>query len=319
MPKKLSQTTSEQNRFDHLNIIFAFIFALMLLFLPAQNYYAFKFAYGQAKQVLPQLDLVSPAPIPQNFTQTAAPPLTAQSVLVLDINSRIKLFEKNPKQRLLPASTTKIMTAVIALENYKLDEIVEVKSLVTEGQKMDLVLGEKITVENLLYGILVHSANDAAQVLAEHDKGGIAGFVQKMNLKAQKLNLTNTHFTNPIGYDNSEHYSSAEDLAKLSLYALHNPTIKKMVGIPQITVSDTNFTIFHTLKNVNELLGKIPGLSGIKTGWTLLAGESLISEVQRDGHAVLIVILGSQDRFGETESLVNWVFENFRWEEVELN
>lgn len=316
MPEKIAQTSSDKSHFDGLNIIFAFILALVLLFLPSQNYYAFKYAYGQEKNVLSQLSLVSPAPIPKNFTQAPAPEISAQGALIVDVDSRITLFEKNPQLRELPASTTKIMTALVVLENYRQDQAVEVKSIVSEGQKMDLVLGEKITVENLLYGILVHSANDAALVLAEHDRGGVAGFVEKMNKKAVELNLTNTHFTNPIGFDDVDHYTSAEDLAKLSLYALHNTTFKKMVGIPQITVADTTFTYFHTLKNVNELLGKIPGVSGIKTGWTLLAGQSLVTRVQRDGHEVLIVLLSSSDRFSETEALVNWIFQNFQWEEV---
>ena len=316
MPKKIAQTSSDKSHFDGLNILFVFIFALVLLFLPSQNYYAFKFAYGQEKTFFTPLPLVKPAPLPKNIAQFLPLEMTAQGALVVDIGSRIRLYEKNPTLRFLPASTTKIMTALVALENYRLDEVIEVKNLLDEGQKMDLVLGEKITVENLLYGILVHSANDAAQVLAEHDPSGSAGFINKMNQKAIDLNLTNTHFTNPIGLDDSNHYTSAEDLAKLSLYALHNPVFKKMVGLPQITVADTTFTTFHTLKNINELLGKIPGVSGVKTGWTILAGQSLVTRLQRDGHEVLIVLLKSEDRFGETENLVNWIFQNFRWEEV---
>jgi len=233
--------------------------------------------------------------------------------MITDIASGVTLFEKNPDLQLLPASTTKIMTALVVLEDYKLDEVVEVGTIHTENNVMGLQTGEKITVENLLYGLLVYSANDAALALAQHHQGSVAGFVNRMNEKKDSLHLQNTHFTNPVGFDDHDQYTTVHDLTRLSLVALKNKTLAKIVGIPQITVSDITFTYFHQLKNVNALLGKIPGVSGIKTGFTQEAGECLVTTAQKDNQRVLLVLLRSKDRFGETEQLINWVFANTHW------
>jgi D-alanyl-D-alanine carboxypeptidase (penicillin-binding protein 5/6) len=178
---------------------------------------------------------------------------------------------------------------------------------------MGLIPGERITVENLLYGSLIHSGNDAAWALADHYPGGEQKFVEAMNAKAKELHLTQSQFTNPVGYDNPNHKMSPVDLALLGEAALNNKVIAKMVAIPSITISDVTHTYFHQLKNVNELLGKIPGVGGIKTGWTEEAGENLITLVERSGHRVIIVVLHSQDRFGDTSNLINWIFNNYQW------
>jgi D-alanyl-D-alanine carboxypeptidase (penicillin-binding protein 5/6) len=197
-----------------------------------------------------------------------------------------------------------------------LDDTVTVKAVASEGQVMGLVPGERITVENLLFGALIHSGNDAAWALAEHYPGGVDKFVSAMNQKAQMLHLTKSTFTNPAGYDNPMHKMTPLDLAKLGSIALRNKTIAKMVAIPQITVSDVTHTYFHPLTNVNQLLGKIPGVGGIKTGWTEEAGENLITLVERGGHRVIIVVLKSLDRFTDTTKLIDWVFANYRWESL---
>jgi D-alanyl-D-alanine carboxypeptidase (penicillin-binding protein 5/6) len=135
-----------------------------------------------------------------------------------------------------------------------------------------------------------------------------------MNAKAKALHLTHSTFTNPVGYDDPNHKMTPLDLAILGEAALNNKTIAKMVGIPEITISDMTHTYFHQLKNVNELLGKIPGVGGIKTGWTEEAGENLITLVERNGHRVITIVLHSQDRFGDTSKLIDWVFGNYQWE-----
>ncbi len=179
---------------------------------------------------------------------------------------------------------------------------------------MGLIPGERITVENLLYGALVQSGNDAAWALAEHYPGGVEKFVEAMNKKAADLHLSNTHFTNPVGFDDPNHIMTAIDLTRLASYALTNKTIVKIVAIPQITISDVTHTQFHPLTNVNTLLGKIPGVAGIKTGWTEEAGENLVTLVERDNHRVIIVVLKSLNRFADTEALINWVFTNYEWQ-----
>jgi D-alanyl-D-alanine carboxypeptidase (penicillin-binding protein 5/6) len=217
---------------------------------------------------------------------------------------------------LSPASTTKLLTALVALDTYSLDDVVTVKNLMSDGQVMGLVPNEQITVENLLYGMLIYSGNDAGYALADYYPGGLDKFVEAMNIKAQKLHLTMSHFTNPVGFDDAAHKTTAEDLAMLATYALTNKTIAKMVAIPEITVSDVTHTYFHKLSNVNELLGKIPGVAGIKTGWTEEAGQNLITLIERNGRRVIIVVLHSTDRFGDTIKLINWTFANYRWDDV---
>jgi D-alanyl-D-alanine carboxypeptidase len=188
--------------------------------------------------------------------------------------------------------------------------------MITEKTLMGLVSGEQITIEHLLYGALVESGNDAAYALAEHDSSGVDGFVAKMNAKASSLFLSHTHYQNPIGFDDPAQYTTARDLARLTRIALHNDEINKIVGTVSITVPDITYSIFHPLKNVNQLLGKVAGVTGFKTGTTASAGECLVTTVQRKGHKIIVVVLKSTDRFGESEALINWVYNNFQWQPV---
>jgi D-alanyl-D-alanine carboxypeptidase len=150
--------------------------------------------------------------------------------------------------------------------------------------------------------------------LAEFYPEGVDGFIEKMNKKAKALHMDQSYFTNPAGFDGGVHKVTPKDLSLLALAAIQNKTIAKMVAIPQITVSDVNHVYFHRLSNVNQLLGKIPGVGGIKTGWTEAAGENLITYVERDGRKIIFVVLHSRDRFDDTIKLIDWVFENFRWD-----
>ena len=181
---------------------------------------------------------------------------------------------------------------------------------------MELEQGEKITVENLLLGMLVASANDAAEVLAQNHPQGKAAFIKAMNQKVKDLNLTDTQFTNPTGLDDYGHYTTAHDLSLLAAHAMDNPILAKMVGIIGVTISDTDSTIFHELETINQLLDVVPGLSGVKTGWTELAGECLVAYTVRGDHRLITVVLGSIDRFGETSELINWAFTNHQWLEL---
>ena len=236
--------------------------------------------------------------------------------MIVDVDSSVVMFERNANLLLSPASTTKIMTALVALDTYDLGDVLTIKNVLSDGQSMKLFVGEKMTVENLLFGTLVSSGNDAAYALADNYPGGVAAFVAAMNEKAKELKLTQTHFTNPMGFDDADHKMSAMDLANLARVALANPVVAKMVAIPQITISDVSHTYYHALVNINELLGKIPGVGGIKTGWTEEAGENLVTLVDRNGHKVILVVLHSDDRFAETTALIDWIFGNFRWEDL---
>lgn len=256
----------------------------------------------------------TPLPDPPSRNDAAIDPiLTARSVLVLDRVTGQTLYEKNEDLPLWPASTTKVMTALVALEEYSPDEVVTVDNPVLEGRIMNLRAGERIKVEALIQAILIHSANDAAYALADHHPGGREGFISRMNQKASELHLINTHFVDPAGFDYDKQYSTASDLAKLSLIAFKDPLISRTISIPSITISDADFVTFHRLDNVNELLGRMPGVVGGKTGWTENAKENLINITRRDNEEILTVVLGSDDRFGETQVLTDWIFANYTW------
>jgi D-alanyl-D-alanine carboxypeptidase len=208
------------------------------------------------------------------------------------------------------------MTGLIVLENYDLDDVVTIQSINGPGQTMDLEIGERITVKNLLYGLLVQSGNDAAAALAQFHPQGEKAFIAAMNQKAKDLHLNHTQFTNAAGLDTYGHYTTVHDLSLLAAEAMKNRTFKKMVSTQGVTVADVDNTIVHQLEAINQLLGEVPGLTGIKTGWTELAGECLVTYTQRNGQAIITVVLGSQDRFGESQALIDWAFANHSWEEV---
>ncbi|MCL4338604.1 D-alanyl-D-alanine carboxypeptidase [Patescibacteria group bacterium] len=312
---KLSRKKSPKKNF--WRIIYFTLFTLVLFLFPAPNIY-FQTVADTGGLYLPQnIKLPPPPAYPVMVGNPIPPVVTAQGVYIVDIPSKVVLYQKNPDEEFLPASTTKIATVLVALDHYRLDDVLKVNTVITDGSVMGLVHDEQITVESLLYGALVESGNDAAYTLAENYPGGVSNFVDMMNKKAQELHLSHTHFANPIGFDDPPNYTTPSDLAKLAMAALHNKTFTKIIGIKNITVSDVTYTYFHSLTNVNQLLGKIQGVAGVKTGYTQNAGEILVSEVKKNGHSVLFVILKSDDRFGETTQLINWIFNNFGWKNIE--
>jgi D-alanyl-D-alanine carboxypeptidase len=311
MPKIMSLLKNHK-----LRMLLFLVFLLFLFLIPATNTYFYKPQTLEGYAITHEAVLPTAPPVPVKSGRIDVPNLSAAGILVKDITSGVVLYAKNENAKLAPASTSKVMTAIVSLNHYKLDDILTVNTVITEGKVMGLVSGEKMTMENLLYGALVDSANDAAYALAENYPGGVSKFVTEMNRVALELGLTNTHFENPIGFDNEGQYTTAVELAKQAIVGLQNPEFTKIVGTKSITVADEDFQHFHELKNVNELLGKVPGVSGVKTGFTNEGGEILVSEVKKNGHRVLIVILKSEDRFGETQSLMKWVFDNFEWKSV---
>ena len=316
MKKKISRRKKKKPVKDWFRVSLGISTFFILLFLPGQNVYEQPLIFK--KQVTAQIanTFPSPAPYPINITGNYLQDLTAQGVLAIDLPSGVILYQKNKDLKLSPASTTKIMTALVALDYFDLDQVLTVKTVEQRGRIMGLVSSEKITAENLLYGALVHSANDAALTLAENYPGGEKAFIKKMNEKAEEFSLQNTHFENSIGFESSNQHSSAFDLYILTIRALQNKTFTKIVGTPSITVHDQEFKHFHFLQNVNELLGKVPGVAGIKTGFTESAGECLVNLTKKNEREIVTVILKSEDRFGETERLLNWFFLNYYWEKI---
>lgn len=299
-------------------VLFLLILGAFFLLSPGQNVYTIQ--KDSSIPLLRRLPFAVPTPAPYPTNKTGIYPgieVSAVGIVVYDIDSGVYLYKRSEEILLAPASTTKILTALVALDAYDLDDVLTVKSLVNNGQDMRLVSGERMTVENLLFGTLVQSANDATYTLAENYPGGVEKFVVAMNQKAKVLHLEKSSFTNPVGFDDPNHKMTPMDLTRLATVALSNKTIAKMVAIPQITVSDVTHTYFHSLKNVNELLGKIPGVGGIKTGWTEEAGENLVTLVDRNGHRIILVVLHSLNRFADTSYLIDWVFGNYEWEIIE--
>ncbi|MBI2405549.1 D-alanyl-D-alanine carboxypeptidase [Candidatus Microgenomates bacterium] len=257
---------------------------------------------------------VTLSPLPQKMSPTQPSFLTARSVFVFDPRSSVVLFEKNADVPLPPVSTTKMVTAMLVLENVPLLQVVEVPSFTVEPQLMKLVPGEHITARDLLYGVLVWSANDAAEVVASAFPGGREVFIKKMNQITQELSMKNTHFTNPTGLPEQGHLSTTHDLAKFAAFAMKNPEFATIVKTQEITVQSIDGEIVHKLTNLNELLRTVPGVIGIKTGWSEESGGALVTFIERGGNPLITVVLGSADRFGDTRKLIEWAYGTHTWD-----
>jgi D-alanyl-D-alanine carboxypeptidase len=311
---KRSKTPAETSKFLYLLILgFVFIASSALVLSKKKVVEAvLQVVAPEAKQAPRQYP-----PLPKLSQDAGAfPIISAQAALVVDLDSMVPLYEKNPDTPLLPASTTKIVTALVAMDYFSDDAVLTVDGLKIPGQTMGLIRGETLTAKSLLEGLLIYSANDAAEVLAENYVGGRSAFIEAMNVKAKELKLINSHFENPTGFDNGTHYSTARDLIRVSQIAMQNPRFSRIVKIKEETVTSVDGKTKHRLVSTNELLGSVPGVLGVKTGWTEEARENLVTYIERDGHRVMFALLGSQDRFGETKELINWTFTNYKWEEV---
>jgi len=219
------------------------------------------------------------------------PEISAASAVVIDLESAVVFAGKNPDEPRPPASITKLMTAVVALEYYQPDQILEVKRLVKNGpeSEMGLAVGDKVSVNNLVYGLLIPSGNDAAYTLADNYEGGIENFIYSMNKKAEKLHMKNTHFETVSGLDSTNHYSSARDLAFLAIYALRNPFISKVVATYGITLKDVTGQKVYTMKNVNEFLGYLNGLISLPDSWSTM--KAYFADAEKNSEQITIAFL----------------------------
>lgn len=219
------------------------------------------------------------------------PTINSRAYVVIDRKSNTVLVGKNENQKKKMASTTKIMTALIVIENCDLSETVEIskKSASTGGSRLGLKTGDKITVYDLLYGLMMRSGNDSAVALAEHTAGSISSFADLMNQKAVKLGLSNTHFVTPHGLDEDEHYTTAYELALLSNYAMNNEIFAKIVGTKNYTITINGYP--KNITNTNELLGNLNGVYGVKTGFTNGANRCLVTACKRDNLDVICIVL----------------------------
>jgi D-alanyl-D-alanine carboxypeptidase (penicillin-binding protein 5/6) len=250
------------------------------------------------------------------LTQKESFALTAEAAVVMDADSKVVLFTKNPLLQFSPASTTKIMSALVALEHFKLDDIFTIKTQFTQPVIIGFKKGQQITLENLLYGMMLPSANDATQAVADNYPGGERAFVAEMNKKAQELHLYHTHFADPIGLEDDSDYTTVLDLAQLASIAMQNPEFAKIVGTKYYTLKTID-GMSVPIKNINELLG-LYGVDGVKTGYTDEAKQVLVTSVMRDGHRLIIVVMKSDDRFADTRVLINAITNNLTYSSTHL-
>lgn len=237
--------------------------------------------------------------------------LSAKAAIVVDANSQVIAFSKN-QQLLFPmASTAKIMTALTALDYYKDSDILTIKSSRVEGSALNLQPGEQFYFKDLLYAMLLPSANDAAVAIADNYPGGLENFVAKMNEKAKALHLTNTHFVDPTGLEDTGDYTTVVDMAHLASAAIKNKKIVEITGTKQKIISNTSYKQY-SLYNLNKLLGT-NGVTGMKTGTTEGAKEVLVTSVERGTHTFIIVVMNSTDRFGDTQTLLNFIDNNIQF------
>ena len=223
------------------------------------------------------------------------------------------VFEKNADIRRPMASTTKIMTAVVVLENTELDDTVIVprEAVGIEGSSVYLRKNDEFTVQDLLYALLLQSANDAAAALAISVGGSIEGFAEMMNEKARELSLQDTHFTNPHGLDNEEHYTTAKDLARLSAYALSNQDFKNIVSTHKKTFSSLDGECVRTVVNHNKMLLLYEGATGVKTGFTKKSGRCLVSSAEKDGMTVIAVTLDAPSDWQDHRLLLDMSYSEY--------
>lgn len=300
-----------------INYIFKKLFSLFLLFLLLINVsYCYADDYDYDDNVNVEDEIKANESIETSSQDFSTLSLNARSCIVLDRLSKKVLYGKNEYNKVKMASTTKIMTAIVILENCDLNQTVEIskKAAGTGGSRLGLKTGDKITVRDLLYGLMLRSGNDAAVALAQTAGGNIEGFSNLMNAKAKELGLSHTHFESPHGLDSDEHYTTAYELALLSDYALKNSTFTQIVGTKNCTVTINGYP--KNLNNTNELLGVLNGVYGIKTGFTNGANRCLVTACKRNNMDIICVVLGCDTkkfRTSDSIKLIEYTFKNFEY------
>ena len=246
------------------------------------------------------------------FLPCRAQAISAQKAILMDGETGRILYEKDADSRSLIASTTKIMTALVVCEQCNvLDRMRIPKEAVgIEGSSMYLQEGEILTIQELLYGMMLHSGNDAAVALAIYCGGTVEGFAQLMNDKAHRLGLTGTHFENPNGLDSPGHYSTARDLAILTAYAMQNPIFAQTVSTKNVRIGQ------RSLQNHNKLLWRVDGADGVKTGYTKAAGRILVSSAQREGRRLICVTINDGNDWADHQALLEDGFSRYHRSQI---
>ncbi len=247
------------------------------------------------------------------FVDTAYGATVSKGECVMEVSSGRILYNLNQDAKLPIASTTKILTAITVIENFNLQKIITVpkKATLIEGSSIYLKEGEHLTVEELLYGLMLRSGNDCAYTLAssltEYDD-----FIKLMNQTAKKLGCENSNFTNPHGLHDDNHYSSAKDLCLITCHAMKNKTFRKIVSTKKISISNEFYDYKRVLINKNKLLYNLDGCNGVKTGYTKKAGRCLVTSCNQNGFEVVSVVINSPDMYNRTTELINNSYDNYK-------
>lgn len=258
--------------------------------------------------------------IPHIYASESPPQIVGPTAVLMDFTTGQVLYDKNMHQRMYPASTTKILTAIIAIEKGKLSDVVTTNDDVRniDGNSMYLVPGEKLTLEQLLYAMLLESDNDAAIAVADHIGGSIQGFADLMNKKAKEIGANDSHFVNPNGLPDNNHYSTPYDMALIARYAMENATFRKIVSTMHYQIPPTNkFDKPRDLWISNRLIKPTSfhydGADGVKTGYTVAANQVFVGSATRNGHRLISVIMGDKGTniWSDTIKLLNYGFNNF--------
>ena len=244
----------------------------------------------------------------------AMPEVSSHSACVIDIDTGRILAAKKENEKSEPASITKIMTALIALENADIKKVVTIPSAAAgvEGSSIYIKAGEKYSLEDLLYGLMLRSGNDAATAIAIDVAGSVDAFVEKMNQKAQELGCTGTHFNNPHGLPDEKHYTTAHDMALITAAALRNDTFVKIVSTKNYTAEPDGAGETRSWQNKNKLLWQYEGAIGVKTGYTKSAGKTYVGAAERNGIRIAVVVLGAKDMWGDAATLLDDAFASYQ-------
>ena len=266
-----------------------------------------------AAPTMPPVSDSRPAPTRKPGTPDPAP--TSNHVVVVDGDSGAILFQRHGYDPVAPASLTKIMTAILGIEHGTLSDHVKTDvdaSSLSDSTVMGLEPWFDVTLEDLLYGLMLPSGNDAALAIARYVAGSDEAFVQLMNQKAAWLGLRSTHFVNPHGLDAPDHYSSPYDMVVMARYAMQYPEFRKLAAARSYDISESN--ISYTIYNLNPILNSYPGADGVKIGYTDNAGRSIVATAVRNGHRVYVAFMRSEDGLvPETTALLDWAFSSFTW------
>jgi len=321
MRKKNSSSLLPELSWQQIVALLLFCVGLMLQIRPSNGFDFEQISFLQTTKIkIPDIETVpvAQAATDQLTADDLANQLSAQAAVVIDEQTGSILFSKNHQQPLPPASTTKLLTALVARDLYPLTEVHTIyEEAFTQGFVIGLQQGEQMSVQNLLAGLLINSGNDAAFTLANNHPQGYLGFVQAMNDKAAELGLERSFFSNPSGLDAPNHQTTAFVIALMLREVAKDEVLADYFSQESLIITGEAGRQYY-LTNTHQLLATDPNVIGGKTGTTAAAGEVLATMYERDGHRLNIVVMGSLDRYGETEQLIDWVYQHYDWVAVDL-